>query len=103
MYNFNLAENMQSAYKPAHSTETALFRVKNDILCELGKQNGVFLVMLDLSAAFDTVDHQILLQRLNEEIGLTGTALEWFRSYLHSPTKVNETNPAPPINVGSKF
>ena len=63
-----LYEPMQSAHRPANSAETALVRVANDILCAVGKQQAVILILLDLSAAFDTVDHNILLQRLNEEI-----------------------------------
>ncbi len=73
---------MQSAYRPAHSTETALVRVTNDLLCAVDKQQAVILVLLDLSAAFDTVDHDILLQRLHDEIGVCGVPLQWFESYL---------------------
>ena len=77
-----LYKPMQSAYRPAHSTETALVRVTNDLLCAVDKQQAVILVLLDLSAAFDTVDHDILLQRLQEEIGVCVVPLQWFESYL---------------------
>ena len=82
LQNNQLYEPMQSAYRPAHSTETALVRVTNDLLCAVDKQQAVFLVLLDLSAAFDTVDHDILLQRLHDEIGVCGVPLQWFESYL---------------------
>ena len=77
-----LYEPMQSAYRPAHSTETALVRVTNDLLCTIDNQQAVILILLDLSAAFDTVDHNILLQRLHEEIGVCWVPLQWFESYL---------------------
>ena len=78
-----LPEPLQSAYKPHHSTETALVKVFNDILCAIdGPNAAVFMAMLDLSAAFDTVDHDIMHRRLQNTLGITGTALEWFRSYL---------------------
>lgn len=78
----NLHETMQSAYKASHSTETALLRVLNDILAAVDDQQGVLLVLLDLSAAFDTVQHSTLLKRLQQRIGIKGTALQWFQSYL---------------------
>lgn len=62
----------QSAYRRAHSTETALVRVTNNILCAVDRQQALILVLLDLSAAFDTVDHVIMLQRLQQEIGVCG-------------------------------
>ena len=77
-----LLEPLQSAYKIYHSTETALLKVQNDILLSLDKGKAVVLVLLDLSAAFDTVDHEILLKRLQTHLGITGSAIEWFRSYL---------------------
>jgi hypothetical protein len=77
-----LHAKMQSAYRPLHSTETALLRVYNDLLNEVDRQRGVILVLLDLSAAFDTIDHKILLSRLHSQLGLSGTALSWFESYL---------------------
>ena len=62
--------------------ETALLRVQNDILCAIDNQCSVILVLFDLSAAFDTVNHRILLKRLATRFGIGGLALEWFRSYL---------------------
>ena len=76
-----LEEPFQSAYRKGHSTETATLRVHNDIQCALGENKCILVVMLDLSAAFDTVDHQLMLSTL-ESLGISGTALEWFKSYL---------------------
>ena len=78
----NLEEVFQSAYKQLHSTKTALLRVHNDILVTLDNHQSVILLLLDLSAAFDTVDHTILLNRLATRFGITGSALSWFTSYL---------------------
>ena len=64
------------------ATETALIRVLNDIRLNTDSGKVSVLVLLDLSAAFDTVDHSILLNRLETWAGLSGTVLEWFRSYL---------------------
>ena len=83
----SLHETMQSAYKAKHSTETALMKVQNDILLELDKKRGVVLVLLDLSAAFDTIDHNVLLKTLADRIGITGNAFLWFKSYLTKRTR----------------
>ena len=72
----------QSAYRKCHSTETALLRVTNDIMMNMNRQHVTLLVMLDLSSAFDTIDHGVLLDRLNNEFGIKGRVLEWFTSYL---------------------
>ena len=77
-----LLEKMQSAYKEAHSTETALLRVQNDILSTMDEKKGVFLILLDLSAAFDTVDHHLLLSFLETHVGLRGSVLNLLRMYL---------------------
>ena len=73
---------MQFAYKCRHSTETALLRVKEDIVKALDCNKAVFLIMLDLSAAFDTIDHSILFSRLAADFGIKGTVLNWFKSYM---------------------
>ena len=78
----SILEPSQSAYQKHHSTETALLRVQNDILQAIDRKKCVMLLLLDLSVAFDTIDHEILLQRLRVSGGVCGTALAWFRSYL---------------------
>ena len=72
----------QSAYRQSHSTETALLRIVNDILLGLDNDKVAILALLDLSAAFDTIDHSILLSRLQTSFGVSGTVLSWFQSYL---------------------
>jgi hypothetical protein len=83
LFENNLSEPLQSAYRKYHSTETALVRVQNDIICAVGEQRVILLVLLDLSAAFDTVDHHLLLAIL-EQLGIQATALQWFSSYLEN-------------------
>ena len=73
---------LQSAYKQFHSTETALLKVHNDINLNIDNGNITALTLLDLSAAFDTIDHNILITRLSTWYGISGTALSWFTSYL---------------------
>ena len=74
----------QSAYRKFHSTETALLCIYNDLLLAINKQRVSALILLDLSAAFDTIDHSILLTRLANNFGLTDTALSLLSSYLHN-------------------
>ena len=78
----NLNNPHQSAYRKHHSCETANLKVQNDILRAMDRGFVVIHVMLDLSAAFDTLDHAILLKRLENMVGVSGTALSWFASYL---------------------
>lgn len=78
----DLYDNLQSAYRPCHSTETALLRVHHDVVKSLDEGNSVVLVLLDLSAAFDVIDHDILFKRLEYSYGITGDVLLWFKSYL---------------------
>ena len=73
---------LQSGYKKNHSTETLLIRVVNDLLIASDEGNATVVMLLDLSAAFDTVDHNKLLSILYREIGICGNALKWFKSYL---------------------
>ncbi|XP_077094295.1 uncharacterized protein LOC143746358 [Siphateles boraxobius] len=77
-----ICEDFQSGFRPHHSTETALIKVTNDLLLSSDCGCISLLVLLDLSAAFDTIDHNILLNRLENYVGISGIALAWFTSYL---------------------
>ena len=77
-----LREKNQSAYREYHSCETALVRIYNDLLLSLDKKKCVFMIALDLSAAFDTVNHQKLLDRLHTTFGIRDNVHQWIRSYL---------------------
>jgi hypothetical protein len=72
---------VQSAYRSHHSTETALLKIVNDVLLAADRGNAVLLALFDLSAAFDTVDHTLLISRLSSQFGLCDV-LKWFMSYL---------------------
>ena len=85
--NNNLEEPFQSAYKRFHSAETSLLKVQNDILVAIDNRKCVVLLLLDMSAAFDTVDHELLLQRMFKRFGIDGQALKWFQSYLQNRTQ----------------
>ena len=77
-----ILDKHQSGFRQHHSTETALIKVLNDIRMNSDTGQSTVLVLLDLSAAFDTIDHAILLDRLENWVGLSGAVLQWFRSYL---------------------
>lgn len=78
----HLLPAIQSGFRRGHSTETATVRVLSDLLDALDRGDTAALVLLDLSSAFDTVDHQILLEKLRVSFGIESSALSWFRSYL---------------------
>jgi len=82
-----LLPDLQSAYIPHRSTETAILRILSDILLALDSGNIAILSLLDLSAAFDSVDHDTLLTRLHLTYGCTGAVLNWFKSYLTGRTQ----------------
>ena len=81
---YHLDVMYQSAFKVLHSTEMAFRKVQNDILHAVDDNKSVILLLLDLSSAFDTVDHLILLSRLSHRFGVKGNALALFDSYLKS-------------------
>ena len=77
----DLLPPLQSGFRPAHLIETAILRVLSDILLAVDRGDFAALTLLDLSAAFDTVDHNILLKRLQTSFGMDDAVLGWFRSY----------------------
>ena len=93
METHNLFDTFQSAYRPHHSCETAIVRIQDDILKSLDSHKYVILVLLDLSSAFDSVDHDILMNKLYK-IGLRGRAYSWVKSYLSSRTQAVEIGEA---------
>jgi hypothetical protein len=95
---------LQSAYRKKHSTETALLKILDDLYRIVDSKKAAVLIGLDLSAAFDTIDHSILVKRLGSMFGITGVAQRWVESYLNSRTQYvkigNEQSPASPVTVG---
>ncbi len=80
-----LSNHVQSAYKRFHFTETALLKIHNDIqpvVCNMDNGKVTALILLDLSAAFDTIDYSTLLERLQGHFGISGTVFHWFKSYI---------------------
>ena len=82
IYINGLTNASQSAYKQFHSTETALLKVHNEINLNIDNGKVTAPTPLGLYAAFDTIDHDILITRLSTWYGISGTALSWFTSYL---------------------
>ena len=82
----SLLPGWQSAYRRLHSTETAVTKVFSDLLVAVDRVKMSALCLLDLSSAFDTVHHDLLLQRLERQFGLCGTVLQWIQSYLSDRT-----------------
>ena len=85
----------QSAYKSSHSTETALLKIQNDIALSVDSGKAVALTLLDLSAAFETIDHSLFCDCLHDWFGLDGTVLSWIKSYL--------SNRKQKIKIGDSF
>ena len=100
----DVLEQFQSAYRQHDSTETALIKVHCHILSAVGRGCVVVLVMLDLTAAFDTIDHAIQLSKLTHNCGVTGAALKWFTPYFsgrQQPVCIDSDKPSPtPVPFG---
>ena len=79
----SLLPSLQSAYRPHHSTETALLKISSDLLLSMDSGRLCLLCLIDLSSAFDTVDHRTLLTRLQTSFGFTDTVLKWLHSFLN--------------------
>ena len=94
LQNNNMFPKFQSAYRPLHSTETALVRVHNHIVKCISDKNDVILILLDLSSAFDTIDNHLLLERLRDAFGFRGSVLDWFDSYFTGRTQSISVNNA---------
>ena len=88
----NLLPKCQSAYRRYHSMETAVLKIVCDALSAAKKGEVTFLGMLDMSAAFDTVNHDILLKRLHMSFGICGAALSWISSFVRHRTQTIAVN-----------
>jgi len=101
---FPSLSRFQSAYRKFHSTETALLSSYNDLLLSINKQKISALVLLDLSAAFDTIDHCTLLTKLSSNFGITDSALSLLTSYLQNRSQSvsigNATSSLSPVLTG---
>ena len=80
----NLDEELQSAYRSVYSTELSPLKVVSDINCSINNNQSVIVLLLDLSAAFDTVGSHILFDRLVRRLGIKGVVMKPLKSYLHS-------------------
>ena len=87
LFYHNIYAKCQSAFHVGHSTVTAMLCKHNDVMCSLDEQRDAIFIMLDLSAAFNTTGHDILLHRLQTKFGINRTALDWLSSYLNCRTQ----------------
>ena len=78
---------LQSAYRRLHSTETALLKILDDLYRIIDDRRSAVLIGLDLSAAFDTIDHEILTGGLKTVFGISGFELHWIETYLRGRTQ----------------
>ena len=100
----NLFSQHQSAYRHNFSCETAIMKVLDDVYLQLNPQSYIVMSFLDFSAAFDTVDHDILINTLKTDFNMSGVVLNWFSSYLNNRSykvKIKNTFSEPqPLNFG---
>ena len=95
---------LQSAYRKHHSTETALLKILGNLYRIIDEKKTAVLIGLDLSAAFDTIDHNILMERLHSVFGVSDVALKWIGTYLQGRSQyikfAGEQSPTSPVEVG---
>ena len=99
MYSNDLHEPLQSAYRPGHIY--AMLKIENDFDVALDQGDEVLLVLLAMSAAFDTIDYKIMLSRLKSYCGITGNALKWFKSHMKNRirTVLVKGSKSKPVNL----
>ena len=78
----HLLPDFQSAYRKDYSTKTSLMKITNDVFWSMERKQVTAVIVLDMSADFDTVDHDLLLDLLHKRFGIAETALQWYQSYL---------------------
>ena len=100
----NLCNICQSAYRPGHSTETALLKVVNDLFHSHSKGEISVLALLDFSSAFDTIYHSILVHRLHTDFGFTDAVIQWSSCYptdrTHYVSLFNHCSAFAPVHTG---
>jgi len=89
----NFSSEFQSVYRAGHSAETALLKVINDVVMATCRQEATVLISLDISAAFDTVVHSVLLDHALNDFGIDGVALAWLRSFITGRTHMSALEP----------
>ena len=98
-----LHQPMRSSYRPGHSSETALVRATNDLLSAVDRRQAIILVLLNLSAAFNTVDHEVLLNRLKFDCSVREIPLQWIRSYLTGRSQETTINDISLSNITLQY
>ena len=104
MNTYDVFEKFQSGFCARHSTETALIKVTKDLLLTADAGDCSILILLDLSSAYGTVDHSILLNHLEKWVGIRDNTLRWFKSHLYdrsfSVAMGNASSSVAPLTCG---
>ena len=87
-----LLPSLQSAYRKHHSKETAVLKVVSYVLLAADRGDVTLRGLFDLSAAFDTVDHDILINRVHTSFGISGKVLSWILSFISQRTQIVSFN-----------
>ena len=101
---FSLHSNQATARRKHHSCETAVVRIYSDLLVAIDKQSHALLVLIDLSAAFDTINHSLLISKLQKVYNIGGNVIAWIKSYLSQrkfKVLINDTfSDESPLEIG---